>query len=381
MLGDVAAVRLPADAYLVPFGPQVIGLMEPANRQLCSRWVHQATAAKATTLSPYLQHIAQFPETAGTEIILGMDLSYVLGADEFEKRLRKSKTLAGQTVDFAALSRLLASVRGVALGIRIIDQAYGKLRIDFNGDALASCRRRQAADSGSPREPRRDDRRLPGLERRSQRANRVSRRHTVDDGAAPDPQPGRSTFAANRAAGRSTESRAEPDMKTSTSLRYYKELRSLIRDVRNPDPKRIKNTGQCAVWLDRYARKIDQLPILDVDKDLLDFGQAVAAAMCGLSFAYRGVGIRAGTYSSNPNGNRGGAYYNNNGAVCYAGASNRNLDSPSGSLSNTSLSDSQIALKIGRAYATGSEFQLWAAIDDGAAALRRVLTERYRVEF
>ena len=57
MLGDVGAVRLPTDAYLVPFGPQVIGLMEPANRQLCSRWAHQAVAAKAATLSPYLQHI------------------------------------------------------------------------------------------------------------------------------------------------------------------------------------------------------------------------------------------------------------------------------------------------------------------------------------
>ena len=304
----------------------------------------------------------------------------MLGAGEFEARLRKSKTLAGRSVDFAAMSQLLATLRGVCLGIRISDRAYGKLRIDFNGDALA------LADVAKPlilevlanRGALIDDFQAWNAEVKGQTVYlggtlSLTGLHQVLSLVDPPSPPIEPPAEA--------PSPGTPDAKTSTSLRYYKELRALIRDVRNPDPKRIKSTGQCAVWLDRYARKIDQLPILDVDKDLLDFGQAVAAAMRGLSFAYRGVGIRAGTYSSNPNGNRGGAYYNNNGAVCYAGANNRNLDSPSGSLGNTGLSDSQIALKIGRAYATGSEFQLWAAIDDGAAAIRRVLTERYRIEF
>ncbi len=47
-------------------------------------------------------------------------------------------------------------------------------------------------------------------------------------------------------------------------------------------------------WIDRWARKIERLPMLDVDKDMLDYGGYVAAALRGSSDAIKGIGINTG---------------------------------------------------------------------------------------
>jgi hypothetical protein len=58
---------------------------------------------------------------------------------------------------------------------------------------------------------------------------------------------------------------------SSRSRRYMDDLRKESKDS--------VTLGQNAAWIDRWARKIERLPMLDVDNDMLDYGGYVAAAL------------------------------------------------------------------------------------------------------
>lgn len=45
------------------------------------------------------------------------------------------------------------------------------------------------------------------------------------------------------------------------------------------------------MWFDKWARRVDQLPLLNVDKDLLGFGQYVSTQLRNMAAALRGIGI------------------------------------------------------------------------------------------
>ena len=84
-------------------------------------------------------------------------------------------------------------------------------------------------------------------------------------------------------------------------------MEALVDDVKDPNSKNVIGTGEVAIWMDRYARKIDQLPILGVDEQLVDFSATIAQALRDMGVQYRGVGIEASKYSNNA-GREGGIF-------------------------------------------------------------------------
>jgi hypothetical protein len=74
---------------------------------------------------------------------------------------------------------------------------------------------------------------------------------------------------------------------------YFKKVTSLRDDLRGRSGE-AKTIGQYALWLDNDARRIDRLPILDVDSQMLRYGRYVAARMRDASMALKGVGIQSG---------------------------------------------------------------------------------------
>ena len=64
-----------------------------------------------------------------------------MGIERFES-VRNSK------VDRAKLSQLIASVKGVMLGITFRDKPYGKIKIDFGQDASHAFRNRETVHLG-----------------------------------------------------------------------------------------------------------------------------------------------------------------------------------------------------------------------------------------
>ena len=372
-LGQTRSVWLPTNSYLVTLGPRLLGIQFPADRQHAAKWAEGARNRQGMTLSKYLQGASKYPEAVGTEIILALDLQYVVGASAVRENLNNSKVLAGKQVDLDRLSELLASIQGVTLGIRVVDRVVGKLRIDFGQDAgiMADFAKplilEKLADLGATID---DFETWTG----DVKGNTVYLGGTLSvDGlrrvlSVVDPPP---TPVEESEPRQQVRSPSDLDRKANPSQHHFNSVQTLLDDVRKSSKTGSFSTGQFGLWYDRYAKKIDQLPILDVDGDLLDYGADMANTLRGLSGEYRGVGTQAARYSNNsPGGLRYGYTYGR------YGYGNRYAVTRA-----TGPSASSVAKRVGRANAAqtrSTEFQL---MDEETAKMRRLMTERYGIEF
>ncbi|MCH5377535.1 MAG: hypothetical protein JJ992_26560, partial [Planctomycetes bacterium] len=56
------AVLMPDGAYLIKFGPKLVGAMAPGDRQKVGRWINQIHANDTGRLSPYMQQAVGFAQ-------------------------------------------------------------------------------------------------------------------------------------------------------------------------------------------------------------------------------------------------------------------------------------------------------------------------------
>ncbi len=388
-LAGLPAIAMPDGTYLVKFAPKLVGLLNAVDRQSVSRWARQAQAPEGVELSPYLRAMSKFPEATGTELIMALDLTDAVSQAAAKENLAKLKSLAGSEVDLGALAKLASGMRGVTLGVRFTDKAAASLRIDFSDDAavLAPMAKplilEELASLGAYLEDLEDwtvevrgptvylvgELSISGLRRVASLIDPPSPRLAEGEQAPavkPDGKP-----------------RAKPDVpdpevdpKRQPTIEHFRAVRTLLEDVKKFDKDNMITSGQFALWLERYARKIDELPILNVDSEVIDYSAGVAKALRAMALKFKGVGIKAGMYSRNPStvsGYSGGPVQNYN-RWYGPGGMGWYWERPGPSSYN-------IVKKMGTSYAAASYQQLAAAIADETAELRRTLTQRYQVEF
>jgi hypothetical protein len=359
----------------------------PADRYEISRWVRKTQSGTPLGLSPYLKSMAGYPDKVGTDVIVAMDLADVVSAAEIREYLADSTVLGKRDGDLEAIAQTLVSIQGVTLGIRITDRPVAKLRIDFARDASVLEGISKAlilqvlSDSGGmiddleqwTPEVRGNTVYLGGVLSLSGLRRVLS---LVDPPLPPlqepDPVPS------------SASTTPEPvNPKALPSQRHFREVQKLVTDVKRPDSTTIKTTGQYALWLDRYARKIDQLPILNVDSDLLDYGAKVASTFRQLATGFRKVGTYAATKSQNPSVRLHSPYYGITSTYAHRGRWGVSRGAHAGIYWQFSPGPSAatIAKRVGRAGAAQQEAGTMAQLDDETARIRRLMTERYQIEF
>ena len=85
----------------------------------------------------------------------------------------------------------------------------------------------------------------------------------------------------------------EETLKRTASQQYFKQVTSLVEDLRQkPNRTEMKTWGQVGAWLDRYSRKIDSLPMLNVDEELLGYGAFVSDTMRSASDSLKNIAGR-----------------------------------------------------------------------------------------
>jgi hypothetical protein len=413
-LDGLPAVRLPVDAYLVMLTSKMAGVMAPADRQYAARWVRGVKSRTKVALSPYLQEMAAYPEEAGTDVLIALDLADVVSQSRVREKLSQMGTLKGKNVDLDQLSQLLAGLRGVSLAIQLKERAVGGFRVDFSQDAsaLADFAKPLILEVLAARGATIDeleqwkaevtgntvylygDMTVSGLRRvlsliepplpPLQKRPATPPPPTIPAPTPPAPSPPKPVAPAPVAP---APAPAAPDKGhgdtytvAEASLKHFNAVKSLLDDVRNPRSGTIKTTGQYAIWLDRYARKIDELPIMNVDSDLLDFSAQVAAALRSLGGNFRGVGITAGTRSADSTVVGVGPYHSGShwggNRWGYGGGSWGGY-----SAYRAGLSERSIARKRGTAAAAATKSNLTQEISKATQQMRRLLTERYQIEF
>jgi hypothetical protein len=81
----------------------------------------------------------------------------------------------------------------------------------------------------------------------------------------------------------------------AATKRAFTAVRNELRTI----DRRGTNSGQYALILDHAAARLDNLPILGVDAQLLDFGFGMATRLRNVAQMYRDVGLRASIFDQN----------------------------------------------------------------------------------
>ena len=356
-------VWVPSDAYFVSLEPKQLGVVFPANRQLVSRW----TQSSAGSMSSGYLLVAAKQVDRTNQIVMAVDLKDVPQPHRLRERLQASPALKTLASKLDAVEKLILGVQGLTLRIAVGQAAKGTLRVDFNDSPSvlgpqAKPLLLEALDTFGAN--------LPGLD---QWTAKTELKSIVLEGTLSTDALRRvfslvelpsTKFSSLKDELPDTPNAAaapSPNAKATASKAYFKGVSVLIEDLR----KTLGDTrDNHAVWMERYSRKVDALPVLNVDDDLLDWGARVGETFRVMALAERASGIKSGVRKSSVYGNYQYGY-DSNGYTNFR--------------SNESVK-AQINTEE-KAQAKAVRFNSWKEIEDATATIRKEMTKRYQVEF
>jgi hypothetical protein len=380
------AVLMPDGAYLVKFGSKRVGAMSPGDRQKVARWIKQVYSNDPTVLSPYMQQAVKFAE-GNAGIILALDLQHFVAAADARAALAEWDVLKDRDVDLDQVAEVLASIQGVMLGVSVVDQRSGAIRVDFAQDASVLqefakplllevlARRGLMIDEFQEwtAEVRGKTIALRGVFYES------GMRRVLSILDAPV------SVQQHLASSSEIESSStDQQLVIATSQSYFKSITTLLDDL---DIKRSSDQfvtwGQVGAWFEKYARKIDALPILNVDPELLDFGAYVADSLRDAENAMKGIGVRTSyretelptQYNYNVRGGAvgGRGWYGGGGGYGYAWSAREDVRGEQATRAHVATQE--------RIRGNVQTNHITQGLVEATAEMRRHLTEKYQVEF
>lgn len=387
------ATRLPNDSIVVQVADQNFAAYTPANRQDISRWLTTTDATDTDRLSPYISQAFQFVEKLGTPIIMAIDFEGFLSANQIEARLKSSpmnEKIGGQ---LPQVVETLAGIKGAMLGVTVGDKPFGSIRIDFAKDAsilepfgkemLINTLSRQGAMIGDIEDWKTSVKGNTLIISGPLSTGGLRRALSILELPA-------SLGSAMDVAESSGSANAPETLTRLASQQYYKSVDSLLADLRRErSNKKTYTAGSVAMWYDKYARKIDNLPILNVDDDLLTYGRDVAELLRGGEMSLKAVGMRSSIRqgSNELDSNNYNSFYQQNpgydgfgGFGGYRAGYAAGYSDPYQATRERGRTDSIIRSQE-RTLGAASAQQMWQDIETATADIRRVMTKKYNVEF
>ena len=348
MLGTKKAISFPNDSYLVQVDSKTIAAMSPANRQMAARWVinNENSIAK---LSDYLSAAVKFADKKA-HIIAAIDFEHAITAEDAMQRVKDSGEVA--ETDIEKIAAMVASLRGVTLGVTFNDSVTGALKVDFSDAPGVSAEQAKAILSRALKEN--------GLfidDLNDWKATLKGNQLLLL---------GKVSTSGLRQIGMLIEQPLAADYgyedevvdEKTRSIKYFKSVESLVSELRD---KKSKSLKAYARWFERYARQIDELSVRGVDKEVTEFGQDIADGFRNIS----GV-LLTGEYGRmNAREDSYGYTYNYRGYRRYYGNYNYGRRSE------------------GRAKMKGgmNAQEIMRALDSQTAKLRKSLNQKYDMDF
>ena len=364
-IGGKNVVWSPRQAYLVPMENNVVGIVRPSDRRMVGMWLNKESSGGSTS---YLKSHAD-QATKFISLMLAVDLQNLWSPIAMEKRVETFTSVKG--LDLKAVAATLSSVHGIRIivGRKNLDECIISLDFGSSPSYLLPIAKELFQEV---------------LERNNTSVSEASKWAVSMDGntlafrgtisaATIDQLLGIFTLHEQASAIPSTASELEPlqDPTSESALmalnkNYFAKSTDIISRVRDYSAQ---NTGARAQWNGVMARRLDDLPTLNVDPELVDFSVRVAQGLRGNMVAMQQTNIKVGAAavingvggSQVSYGYRGGyggyGYYNNN---------------------SNSSGDYQA---IGAAQGNYSFRQLMAEIDAMEGDIKRKMTAKYKVQF
>ena len=354
------------DGYVVDVGDGNWLVSESSSRQVMSRWLRNGPTPGGSRLSPYFNTALNSKENSAL-LILAIDLQDIFSAAEIGQELKSTGWFSSESAAKNA-AEVLETVKGITIAIAVDTERKGTATLEFGKDAtvlkpvleklVAAVMNRVGAASED----------VQGW-KWTVNGSRVTGTGSVSQGEAREMlsilEPPSITQAISESSSNSQTAPTANDRMARTSLSYCKSVQVLLNDLRTTLKKERDNH---ALHFERYARKIDDLPMLNVDPALLNFGANVSGSLRYQAQTHRMSKIQAGTRQQQQSG----------GAQNFGGGFG-----PFGG----DWQQSVIGLRDGAVDAEENQrskqvrFSEWKQIEDGLVSVRRSMTEKYQIEF
>jgi hypothetical protein len=373
----------PRGFYLFDFPDNLVGFASPTDRKALTGWFRSALW-HPRNFPPGFADRAIFRADAGAQIVLALDLDGAVSAKMVEPWLNSFDVIKKTFTDAKLLSPRLASVKSAFLVVKVDQGIEGNLRIDFGLDVdyTAQVARTLILDLLDDYGAEIPEMKTWSLSFDKKTAVEMSGRMSVESvrkvlsmAHLPRLSPERTSLAAAPAA---TKAETKPATKAETkpaakpaapytgpqadnvaaAQAYFRSISSLVEGLKGTQRPTYRSTK---LWYDRYAKQIEELPILGVDKDLLDWGAWVARLLREMS--------------------SGVNYYSQNQKYAVASDSSGYYGGYGAYYGNSRAYDQSVIKKQSDAMMSVDLDKRWQAIETSVSDTRRKMVEKYMVDF
>jgi hypothetical protein len=366
-LSGKQATQFASDGYVVDAGDGCWLTAASGNRQLMSRWIRTGSTPGGSQLSPYLLSAVNSKHNP-SQVLLAIDLQDSISAANAMEQIKSNDSFKSVS-NAKNIADVIESILGFTMLISVASERTGTITVDFGKDAsplkggLENLIDELLGRVGVPAEA------VLGW-KWNLKGNQIIGTGPLTPGSGREVlsilDPPSITHAISATASTPATDANPRDQIAKNSLRYCNSLKVLLDDLRKTLNKEKDNH---AILQERYSRKIDGLPKLNVDAALLDFSERVSSSLRYQGQVHRMNRIRAGTHkrqtfaAASMPGNVG-PFGNYGGGNAFAAG-----DSPG-------ILDAQ-----GNEAAKEVRFSEWKQIEDGLVAVRRAMTQKYQLEF
>lgn len=368
-LWDKDAVCSPINAYFVPLDGTTLASITPANRAAIAKWVRTPTTQPhGNVTSKYLQRVlAGLSEK--TDIVMGMDLEGAFGVPRIRRWLDDNdiKEISEEQRDEVA--RTLSRMKGITLEMTVSEDVNGRGIVEFDGDTATLAAGAKPIMLGvlSAAGMRIDDLEQWSFSASGKQVTMEGKlstpalRNLLGMVQSPIPAVTANTGGTDKPGG------DVPSDPAQASQRYFKVVCANLDNL-----KAATSASESAQWARAASKRIDQLPILNVDPELVRWGSMVSLKLkqvgAGMAATQtqinsRVAGIADPSYST---------YIDNDGEAL--STMNRS------DLENAKRQRRQVALEQ-RAQAQEQAVQVLTEIAESRPGIRAAMVEKYKVEF
>jgi hypothetical protein len=374
----------PRHGYAVNLAPGVAGAYQPPNRQETARWLRAANGKVSPNLSPYIKQAAAGVAT-NSPIVLAIDTTDMFDPSLVETKLTPTTTFKGKAALVKPIAKLFSEMRGLTMTIRTTDKITCLIQLDFTQptDSFKTVAKPLMLEVFEKLGVYSDE--MDGWTA-TVAGNSVSiSGELTEDGM-------RELLSPFVRGSISNLDQSEPAPAENTqaqkSLKYFKAVQAKMNEVRksnNPSFAKLASTFNTA------ARSIDDLPILHVDEELLNWGQSIATTFRSMAIVAQTAGgimtlaeaNKAMVMVTSPNyytgyvGGYANGYY---GGYGWGGA----YAVPSGTTSTTTVSNyGQVSNFMFQTKEQEADYRrnTWKNIDTATTDVRRKMVKKYEIEF
>lgn len=348
----VKAAWVPSDAYFIEIDSKTLGLMAPADRQSIARWAERGKTQESAVLPGYLSTLTG-AASKGAQVVMAVDAADAVQTHRIRASLEQSGLLQNSNLDSTV--QLMSTLKGLTLQLTFTTKVEATARIDFGQPVSLKDDLAKNLVLGALEKMELS---LPGTETWScsVKDNSITLSGTLDNDAL------RRVFSLvdlpTTKFSSLKDENIEDDSQATTarcSKAYFGAVESMLTDLKK---RGAINSAGDAGWIERYAGKIDQLPVLHVDEELLTYGEKVTETLRIMAGSRRITNMEGASEARASND----SYNNGYGYRAFSYTSPR-------------------ATADATAKGTTIKIQGWTLIDNATLEIRKGMTQKYNVEF